>query len=233
VNIGEAFGWAWNKFSKNAVTLIVPTLVYAIVLGLIYGIITFASAALAPTSTSSYDSYGNGFSYSYGAGLGVASILAMLVGYVVLFVAAGAISSAYYSGLLDIANGQPVEMGSFFKPRNVGSVLIASVIVGIASSIGSLLCILPGLVVAIFTIFTTVSIVERGLAPIDGIKASIDIVKANFVQVLLAWLIFGVIVTVGALACGIGLLVAAPVAALFLVHTYRKLTGGQIAPLTP
>ncbi len=210
-----------------------PTLVYAIVLGAIYGLIVFAAGALAPTSTSSYDSYDGGFSYSFGAGLGAASIIVSIIGYLVLFVASGAVSAAYYAGLLDIANGQPVQIGSFFKPRNVGSVLIASVIVGIASSIGSLLCVLPGLVVAIFTIFTTVSIVDRGLAPVDGIKASIDIVKANFVQVLLAWLIIGVIVVVGALLCGIGLLVAGPVAALFLVHTYRTLTGGQVAPLTP
>ena len=71
-------------------------------------------------------------------------------------------------------------------------------------------------------------------ARMDGaIKASIDIVKANFVPALLTWLITLVIVGVGALLCGIGLLVAAPVAALFLVHAYRKLTGGQVAPLTP
>ena len=157
----------------------------------------------------------------------------MIIGYLVLFVAGGAIASAYYGGLLDIANGQQVEIGTFFKPRNVGSVLIASVLVGIATSIGSLLCVLPGLVVAIFTIFTTVSIVDRGLSPVDGIKASIDIVKSNFLQVLLTWLIIGVIVTVGALLCGVGLLVAGPVAALFLVYTYRKLTGGAVAPLTP
>lgn len=191
---------------------------------------------MAPTSTSTYDSYdGSGFSYSYDAGFGVASILTMIVGYLVLFVISGAVASAYWGGLLDIANGTPVQIGSFFKPpRNVGSVLIASLIVGIASTIGSILCIIPGLIVTIFTLFTTVSIVERGLSPIDGIKASIDIVKANFVAVLLTWLITAVIAVIGVLVCGIGVLVSGgPVAYLYLVHAYRTLTGGQIAPLTP
>ena len=210
-----------------------PTLAYAVVLGVLYGIVTFASSALEPTATSSYESNGNGFSYSYDSGFGVTSLIVMVIGYLVLFVVAGAISSGYYAGLLDIANGQPVQMGSFFKPRNVGSVLISSLLIGIASSIGSVLCVIPGLIVAIFTLFTTVSIVERGLSPVDGIKASIELVKANFVQVLLAWLIIGVTVTVGAVACGVGLLVAGPVAALYLVHTYRTLTAGPIAPLTP
>ncbi len=40
----------------------------------------------------------------------------------------GAVASAYYGGLLDIANGQPVSVGSFFRPRNVVSVVIASLI---------------------------------------------------------------------------------------------------------
>ena len=234
VNIGEGFSWAWNKFSKNIAALVVPTLVYALVVGAIYGIITLISGALASDSTSSYDSYDSGFSYSFVAGgFGAASIIAMLIGYLVLFVAGGAIASAYYGGLLDIANGQAVTIGSFFKPRNVGSVLISSLIVGVAESIGSFLCFIPGLVVAIFTIFTTLFIVERNLTPVDGIKASIDVVKNNFVQVLLTWLIIGVITVVGALLCGVGLLVAAPVAYLFLVFAYRRLTGGQVAPLTP
>ncbi len=38
-------------------------------------------------------------------------------------------------------------------------------------------------------------------------------------------------VVVGALACGVGLLVAAPVAALIMVYAYRKLSGGQVVPL--
>ena len=38
---------------------------------------------------------------------------------------------------------------------------------------------------------------------------------------------------VGALLCGVGLIVAAPVATLFLVYAYRMLSGGQVAELNP
>jgi uncharacterized membrane protein len=233
LNIGEAFTWAWNKFSKNAVPLIVATLIYGVIVGVLYAIVYAVAMLLAPDPVTYYDSYGSGFSASYSAGFGAASIAVLALGGLVLFVVIGAIQSAYLGALLDIANGQPVAIGSFFKPRNVGSVVLAAVIVGVLTSIGYALCVLPGLVVAIFTIFTTILIVDRNLSPIDAIKASIDIVKANFVQVLLAWLIIGVITTVGAIVCGIGLIVALPVAALFLVYTYRKLSGGQLAPLTP
>jgi uncharacterized membrane protein len=232
VNIGEAFSWAWNKFSKNAVALIVPTLVYAIIVGVVSGIFYGLAFAVAPSGVSSYDDYGSGFSYSYSSGFGFASYALIFLGGLVTFVVVGAISSAYYAGLLDIVNGQPVTVGSFFKPRNVGSVLVASVLIGLVSTVLSF-CFILSIVIGLFTLFATVLIVDRNLPPIEAIKTSFEAVKANFVQVLLAWLIIGVIVTVGALLCGVGILVALPVAALFLVHTYRKLLGGPIAPLTP
>ena len=45
------------------------------------------------------------------------------------------------------------------------------------------------------------------------------------------WLVAVATFIVGALACGVGLLVAAPVASLVEIYGYRKLTGGQVVPL--
>ena len=156
LNVGEAFSWAWNKFTKNAAALIVPALVYGVIIGILVGAVYGLAFALAPTTT--YESYGS--SYSYEASFGFASILVLIVGYIILMVVAAAMQSAYLGGLLDIANGQPVTIGSFFKPRNVGSVIIATLIIGIAAGIGSF-CFIVGLVIGVFTLFTTVIIVDR------------------------------------------------------------------------
>ena len=231
-NIGDAFSWAWNKFSKNAAALIVPALVYGAILTVLSGIVYGLAFALAPKSDSVYESYDYGASYSTGFSFGFASIAVFVVGYLILIVVAAAIQSAYLAGLLDIANGQQVTIGSFFKPRNVGAVIIATLIIAIAGAIGSF-CFVLGLVVGVFTLFTTVIIVDRNASPIDAIKQSIEITKANIGPVILTWIMAGVIAVVGALACGIGLIVSIPVAALFLVYSYRRLTGGQVAPLTP
>ncbi|MBY0288541.1 MAG: hypothetical protein K2X52_15540 [Mycobacteriaceae bacterium] len=228
LNVGEAFSWAWNKFSKNAAALIVPALVYSVIIGILVGAVYGLAFALAPTQT--YESYGT--SYSYEASFGFASVLALIVGYLILMVVAAAMQSAYLGGLLDIANGQPVTIGSFFKPRNVGSVIVATLIIGIAAGLLSF-CFIGGIAVSLFTLFATVIIVDRKASPIDAIKQSFEITKNNFVPVILALLVIYAITIVGALACLIGLIVAIPVAALFLVYTYRKLTNGQIAPLTP
>ena len=114
----------------------------------------------------------------------------------------------------------------------VGSVVLASLIIMVLTFIGNFLFI-GGLVVGLFTVFAIVAIVDRRLSPIDGLKASFDIVKSNFVPALLTWLIYFVILFVGGLLCGVGLLVAGPVATLFQVYSWRRLTGGQIAALNP
>ena len=144
----------------------------------------------------------------------------------------GAIASAGYAGLLDIANGQPVTIGSFFRPRNIVAVVVAGLIVDLVTIVGLFACILPGLAFMVFAWFSTVAIVDRNLSPIDGIRASIDIVKANFGSVLLAVLTFAALHLVGFLLCGVGLLVTIPVAYLFLVYTSRRLSGGSVAPAT-
>ena len=201
-------------------------------MGVLAAVVYGLAFALAPDSVTTYDSYGGGFEYSTSASFGFASIAVFVLGWIVLVVVAAAIQSAYIGGLLDIANGQPVTIGSFFKPRYVGAVILASLIIGIAAAIGSL-CFILGLVVSLFTLFALVALVDRNLSPIDAIKASIDITKANFGPVILTWLMVLVITFVGALVCGIGLIVAVPVAELFLVYAYRKLSGGQVAQLNP
>lgn len=230
-SVGDGLSWAWNKFTKNALPLVVATLVFGVVLALLNSLTTPLMQAVSPESFTSYDS-GDGLidttSYSLGAGGIAVLILAVLVQLVV----AGAIGSAYFAGLLDIADGRQVSIGSFFKPRNIVAVMIASLIVGVLTTIGFVLCILPGLIVTVLAFFTTVAIVDRSLSPVDGIRASMDIVKKNFGQTLLFWLTSLAITVVGALLCGVGLLVAAPVAYLLQVYAYRKLSGGSVAPAT-
>jgi uncharacterized membrane protein len=231
-SIGEAFSWAWNKFSKNASPLIVATIVYAVIAGVIYGIFFGLAFALAPTVTT-YSDYGNGVQYSASAGFGVLSYIMLTLGNIVLVVVVYAIQSAYTSSLLDIADGQQVSLGSFFKPRNLGNVVVAGVILAVLTTIGSILCVLPGLIVAFFTMFTIYALLDRNLSPMDAIRASVDLTRANLSNAILAWLLAALVVAAGAAVCYVGLIVAAPVASLFLVYTYRRFTGGQVAPATP
>ena len=228
-SVGEALSWAWAKFTKNPVALIVATLVFGLVLVVLNSLVQPLMQAVSPETFTAIDT-GDGLIESTSRSLTGAGFAVLILTSLLQLVVGAAISSGYYGGMIDIANGQQVGIGSFFRPRNIVSVILSSLIVGVLTAIGVLLCILPGLIVSIFAMFSTVAIVDRNLSPIDGIKASFAIVKQNFGQVLLAWLTSAAIMLVGALLCGVGLLVAAPVSYLFIVYTYRKLSGGSVAP---
>jgi uncharacterized membrane protein len=220
--------WAWNKFSKNAAPLILASLFW----GLIFAVVAGVFAVLFNSVSPEFFAISEDGESVTGTEITGATLVVLMAGWVVFFLLSGAIASAYYSGLLEIADGRPVSVGSFFRPRNIVAVVIAGLVVDLVTIVGLLACILPGLAFMVFAWFTTVAIVDRNLSPIDGIRASIDIVKANFGSVLLAVLTFLALIFVGVLFCGVGLLVTAPVAYLFLVYTYRRLSGGSVAPAT-
>lgn len=231
VTVGEAFNWAWNKFTKNAVPLIVATLVFGVVIVALQGIINVVQMLVSPGDTS-YVADDSGLSFSY-AGTGVAGILVAIVGWFLSLIVGAAIQSAFLGGIFDIANGQQVTVGSFFRPRNIGNVIIAGLIVGVITTIGFFLCIVPGVIASFLLMFTTIAVLDRNLAPMDAIKSSFETAKNNVGPVLLIWLTSIAVVVVGALLCGVGLLVAGPVAVLLLVYTYRILNGGYVAPAIP
>jgi uncharacterized membrane protein len=136
------------------------------------------------------------------------------------------------SGILDIADGRPVTIGSFFKPRNFGVVILAALLVGLISGIGYLLCIIPGLIFSFFALFTIAFAIDRSLPAFEALKASIATVRSNIGGALLSWLVQILLLVIGALLCGVGTIVAAPLALLIQVYTYRRLSGGQIAPVS-
>ena len=127
------------------------------ILGVVYGIFLGLAFAFSPAPVTTYETYDTGFSYETSSSFGVASYLMLAIGGLVFMMVAAAISSAYVSSLLDIADGRHVAIGDFFKPRNFGNVLVAGVIVGVATYIGFALCVIPGLIVGFLTIFTIVS----------------------------------------------------------------------------
>lgn len=227
-SVGEAVSWAWNKLSSNGVAILIPTVILGVVYAVLQGVIQGISSAFATVDSSSY---GDGYGASFSLGLG--GIVVSLIGGLVTVVAMAALQSAYIGGMLDIVNGQPVEIGSFLKPRNVVNVVIASILSSIIIFVGAILCIIPGIIATIMLLFTTVIVVDRNVSGVDGVTTSFNIAKANFGPVALTWLTTIGISILGLLACVIGLVVAYPVVALVTVYAYRRLTGGFVAPLTP
>lgn len=202
--------------------LIVATLVYGVI-----GVALYVAVIAGFGNTSSTDYNGNfGFSTGFGT-------VGSLVFEIVLFVYGAFVQAATLSGILDIADGRPVTVGSFFRPRNFGAVILAALLVGLLSGIGYLLCIIPGVVFTFFAMFTIAFVVDRNLPAFEALKASFTTVRSDIGSALLSWLVQALLMVAGIFACGVGILVGAPLALLIQVYTYRRLAGGPLAPLTP
>ncbi|WP_197504745.1 hypothetical protein, partial [Mycobacterium sp. 852002-51163_SCH5372311] len=224
-SVGDAFNWAKDKFIQNAQAMVVAAIIYFVGMGIVFGVMYGGTIALATTSTYT-DSYGYQHTSSSG---GAGALILMLVMYLLIFATAVYMQASFASGALDIADGKPVSIGTFFKPRNLGPVILTALLVFLGVGIGSILCFIPGLIFAFLSIFAIQFAIDRSLSPVDAIKASIETARANVGPTLLSWLVQYAVILVGQLACGIGLVVALPVAALIQAYTYRKLTGGQVA----
>src|ERR1700761_9184144 len=235
-DISEAFAWAWNKFKKNPVPLIVATLLFGVIGLIVHGLVFVLMGGANASTTDAQGDYGASFT----GGLGPAGTLVLSI---VSFVFGIFVQAAFLSGGLDLAEGRPVSVGSFFKPRNFGTVVLAGALLSVISAVldllslpGFLFALLSFVLIAVFTFFALFTIAyatDRGLAPIDALKASFDTVRAHVGETLLSFLVQGLLVVVGLFACGVGILATGPIALLVQVYTYRRLSGGPIAPATP
>ncbi|MCR5977714.1 hypothetical protein GDN83_08175 [Gordonia jinghuaiqii] len=229
IDVGTAFSWAFGKFKNNAGAMILPGLV-VFLLGAALIAVGFSAAALFGT-TETVD-YGNGYTYQETSlGLG-GSILFGLV-YLVFILGLLYIQASIISGAVRVANGEPVTAKSFLTPIRFGPVVGTAILVGIITGIGYALCIIPGLVAMFFLMFSVVATIDKSLSPINAMKTSFELTKSKVGDSLITLLVTYAINLVGVLVCYIGLIVAAPIAQLFLVHCWRRLTGGPIAPADP
>ncbi|WP_067437922.1 hypothetical protein [Nocardioides jensenii] len=132
---------------------------------------------------------------------------------------------------LDVVDGAEPSVGTMFSRLNLVQVLIAAVVLGIVTTIGLVLCVLPGLVVMFLTFLTNYFIVGKGEDAFTAIKSSVSLTTANVGQLLLLALLCFVCIMVGALACGVGLLIAFPVITVATAYTFRTLQGEPVRQL--
>jgi len=235
VDVGSSFSWAWATLWKNAGPFILATLTYVagiiVVYVLFYVVLIGAILASAGSSTCGYDYYGS-YSCSGGdlsAGAGIAVGLGGLLLSVGIFVVAILMVAGLTRGALAATRGEPVTFGMFFSFEGFGRVLGAMLLVSLIAVV-SVITIVGPLFVAFFFYFTVMFVIDKGLGPIEAMKASFDLAKNNVGPTILVILLSYVIDFVGSLACGVGVLVSTPLTYLFGAHLYRRLIGEQPVP---
>lgn len=101
-------------------------------------------------------------------------------------------------------------------------ILIGSVILGIIPVIGQLASIAFVYAAQAFLMFGMFLIVDRQMGWLPASKESIDVVKTNFWPFFGLSAIAGIIGSLGAIACGIGVVFTIPIQGCILAVAYRE-----------
>lgn len=118
---------------------------------------------------------------------------------------------------------ETVALKDFWAPANFGSYAVASILTGFLVLVGTILLIVPGIILSLMFFATLYLVLDKGRGPIEAIKESARITKGHKWQLFLLVLASAGVCLLGLLALVVGLLVAVPVTALAAVHAYRTL----------
>ncbi|HEY6532456.1 MAG TPA: hypothetical protein VIY72_09140 [Acidimicrobiales bacterium] len=203
VDIGGAISYGWNKFTQNAGPLIVAILfiwVATIVLTVI------------------------------GIPIGRGGLIVQLIWNIVVVVVSAVLSMGIVRMALAVVNGQTLEM-SMAVPGGpmLVSYAITGILVGLMIGVGLVFCIIPGLIAAAFFLFAHFAVLDENLQPGDAIKRSIELVKPQFGSVFGFMIVAFLINLVGAILCGLGLLVTWPLTIVAGAYIYKGLKGESVA----
>lgn len=219
--IGDGFSWAWSKFTQNAGPLIGGLAVYGAALAVL-AIVFFAifiGGAVAAT-----DQYGNVRPGAAGAAVGAYLIFIALVLLFSVFVQAALVRVT-----MEIAQTGRTTFGSFFRFERLGALVLAALLVGIGTAVGTLAFYVGAIVFGFFAQFTLFFVVDKRLGAIDAIKASFQLAYRNFATAALLYLVVLVASSIGGSLCGIGALVTTPLATLVSGFVFRRLHGEGVA----
>jgi uncharacterized membrane protein len=227
----EAFSYGWAKFKAKPGDLLVPILVVLLVVIVLEVIVQLIlRATLLGTHDCTTTVLGTSVQTQCGPGFFVSLLGAGLAGLVVSLVVQ-ALGAGLIKNALNVADGKPVSLSEIGTWATNSRVLVAALIIAVATFIGTLLCYLPGIIIGFLLNWTMFYVVDRDMAPMDAVKASINFVTSHLGDTIVFYLLGIVAFIVGALLCLVGLLVAAPVVLIGAAFTYRRLNGEPVSPV--
>jgi uncharacterized membrane protein len=122
--------------------------------------------------------------------------------------------------------GRNAEFGDLFKGFNFFvPTLVASLLIGLFTFAGTLLCIIPGLVVAAMYKFTYLFILDKKMDFWPAMQASHAVVKNDYFGFTMFLVLAFLVNVLGALCCLVGLLVTIPATFAAITVAYKEIVG--------
>jgi hypothetical protein len=108
-----------------------------------------------------------------------------------------------------------------------GQLLLLGLVNGFLTTLGYLLCVIPGLYLSVSWMFALPLVIDRNLAFWDAMELSRKVTAKHFFLMLAFVFVIGLLAISGIIACCVGLLVTVPLASLSLLYAYEDIFGRQ------
>jgi uncharacterized membrane protein len=201
-SVGNALSYGWRAYWRNAG----PMILLALVIFAVNLVISLIGQSTTNTGA-----------------LIVLQLLSFIVGIVL---AMGLIRAS-----LAVCRGETPTVNLLLVTDGFVPYLGASILVGLGVVLGLVLCIVPGLILAVMWHFFGYVIVEHPTTrATDSMRRSAEITKGHRWELFGLGLVLILINLVGLLACGVGVIFTYGITAITVAYAYRTLSGQTVAP---
>ncbi len=142
------------------------------------------------------------------------------------FLVSGPLTVGFMRILFDRMRGKPIVIGDLARGfDDFLAAVLSSIVISAFTALGTLFCIIPGLVAAAWFILTPAVIAEKHLDFWQSMEASRLAVQGHTFEVVVFIILLAVVNLAGALACFVGLLVTVPLSFAATACAYDDLVG--------
>jgi uncharacterized membrane protein len=211
----EIISEAWQKFSANMTPWLLATLFMLLITGSIMG--AFYTSVFASSFAAGMANKGE---LPPGSQIG-----SQLIG-IVVGTAVSILQFVFLGGLVKMAirqlRGETIAPADVFSGfQQFAPLALGGLLYSLGTQIGSLFCILPGLILAGLWLLTVPLIVDQNLDPIAALTASMKALQPQMWMALGLYFVLYLVGGIGALLCGIGAIFTYPLIPIGTALLYR------------
>lgn len=225
------FNWiseAWELFRAQMGAWIVALLLYFVVLLAIGTPLAFVTGYAGELR----DIMGGRGGVSH-PGLGMAYIGSNLLFGLLLQAVNVLMLGGLYRMAIRQVRGETIAATDIFSALDMAvPLLITGILTQIIVTIGTYLCLLPGLAAMGLLMFAPLLVIDRKLGPIPAMSESFALLKSQWLMATLFYIVVVLIAELGLLALGVGILFTMPLMFISVALGYLTFTG-QRPGLTP
>lgn len=221
----EVIGQAWDLF-KAQMSVWLPVALIALAINFGISMVSNVATQLIAGALQS--------ARADDAVVAVVMVLTFLVSMLVSLIVQSFVTAGMFRVACKQVRGEMIAVNDMFQATDViPSVILASILVGLATLGGALFCIIPGLLIAGRLMFTMPLVADGRQTAVQAMKTSWRALEGQTWISMAFVLIVGIVSQVGACACLIGLLFTMPLYFLAIALLYRDFFPGKAKPVDP